>query len=125
MLDRYLLVFFGGGAGALMRYLAGSAIMQRYGGRFPLGTVIINITGSFLIGLLMTLFTERLQPRPNLRLLLVVGVLGGYTTFSSFEYETYQAVRGGSYWMGAINIAGSVVVGYLAVWLGATLAARN
>lgn len=108
-----------------MRYLAGSAIMQRYGGRFPLGTVIINITGSFLIGLLMTLFTERLQPRPNLRLLLVVGVLGGYTTFSSFEYETYQAVRGGSYWMGAINIAGSVVVGYLAVWLGATLAARN
>ena len=108
-----------------MRYLAGSAIMQRYGGRFPLGTVVINITGSFLIGLLMALFTERLQPRPNLRLLLVVGVLGGYTTFSSFEYETYQAVRGGSYWMGVMNVVGSVAVGYLAVWLGAAIAARN
>jgi CrcB protein len=125
MLDRYLLVFFGGGAGALMRYVAGSAIVQRYGGRFPLGTVVINITGSFLIGLLMTLLTERFQPHPNWRLLLVTGVLGGYTTFSSFEYETYQAVRGGSHWMGVINVVGSVVVGYVAVWLGALIAARN
>lgn len=121
-MDRYLLVFFGGGAGALMRYLAGSAIMQRYGGRFPLGTVVINITGSFLIGLLMTLLTERFQPHPNWRLLLVVGVLGGYTTFSSFEYETYQAVRGGSPWFGIINVVGSVVAGYVAVWLGALIA---
>ena len=61
----------------------------------PLGTVIINITGSFLIGLLMTLLTERWSPHPNLRLLLVTGFLGGYTTFSSFEWETLALVRGG------------------------------
>src|SRR5690349_6619722 len=88
-LDRYLMVLVGGGVGALARYILGLAIAERIGGRFPLGTLVINVTGSFLIGLLMTLFTERLQPHPNWRLLLVVGVLGGYTTFSTFEYETF------------------------------------
>ncbi len=119
---RYLVVLFGGGIGALARYLLGTAIMQRFGGRFPLGTFIINVTGCFLIGILMTLLTERLQPHPYWRLLLVVGVLGGYTTFSSFEYETYSSVRDGAVVLGLLNILGSVVFGYLAVWLGVLLA---
>ena len=121
---RYLLIVLGGGAGSLLRYLAGTAIMTRYGRSFPLGTLVINVTGSFLIGLLMTLFTERFQPHANLRLLLVVGFLGGYTTFSSFEWETYAAIREGAFWIGLANVAGSVMFGYLAVWLGATLARR-
>lgn len=82
--------------GSLVRYLLGGVIMGRFGGRFPLGTIIINITGSFFIGLLMTLLTER-QVNPQWRLLLVVGMLGGYTTFSSFEWETYSAVRDGGF----------------------------
>src|SRR5713101_5690483 len=86
----------GGATGSLARYVAGGAIMNRFGGRFPLGTLVINVSGSFFIGLLMALFTERFQPHPNWRLLLVVGFLGGYTTFSTFEYETYSAVRAGS-----------------------------
>ena len=93
---RYLLVVIGGGTGALARYVAASAIMTRFGGKFPLGTLVINVTGSFLIGFLMTMLTERLQLDPRWRLLLVVGFLGGYTTFSSFEWETYTAVRGPS-----------------------------
>jgi len=121
---KYLLVVVGGGIGSLARYLAGTAIMTRFGGRFPLGTLAINVTGSFLIGLLMTYFTERLAPSTNWRPLLVVGFLGGYTTFSSFEWETYSAVRDGGLWLGLLNIAGSVVLGYTAVWLGATLAHR-
>ena len=124
-MDRYLVVLAGAGLGGLARYAAGSWIMTRFGGRFPLGTFLINITGSFLIGVLMTVFTERFQPHPNWRLFLVVGVLGGYTTFSSFEYESYQALREGARWMGLIYMTGSVALGYLGVWLGAMLASRR
>ncbi len=87
MAARYIMVMVGGAVGSLTRYITGSAVMSRFGGRFPLGTFVINVSGSFLIGVLMTLLTERFQPHPNWRLLLVVGFLGGYTTFSSFEYE--------------------------------------
>jgi fluoride exporter len=119
---RYLLIVAGGGIGSLVRYLAGLAIMSRIGTRFPLGTLVINVSGSFLIGLLMTLLTERLQPHPYWRLLLVIGFLGGYTTFSSFEWETYSAIREGGFWIGLANVLGSVLFGYAAVWLGAVLA---
>ena len=121
---RYLLVAIGGGTGALVRYVAASAIMTRFGGKLPLGTLVINVTGSFLIGFLMTMLTERLQLDPRWRLLLVVGFLGGYTTFSSFEWETYTAVRGGELWTGMLNVVSSVILGYVAVTLGSLLARR-
>ena len=124
-MDRYLVVLAGAGLGGLTRYALGTWIMARSGGRFPLGTFLINISGSFFIGLLMTLLTERLHPHPNWRLFLVVGVLGGYTTFSSLEYETLQAIRDGERWMGLLYVAGSVLLGYVAVWLGAVLATRR
>ncbi len=121
---RYLLVVIGGGTGALARYVAASAIMTRFGGKFPLGTLVINVTGSFLIGFLMTMLTERFKLDPNWRLLLVVGFLGGYTTFSSFEWETYSSVRDGGLWMGMLNVVSSVMLGYVAVTLGSLLARR-
>jgi CrcB protein len=121
---RYVLVLVGGGAGALARYIAASAIMARFGGRFPLGTLAINVTGSFLIGFLMTMLTERFHFDPKWRLFLVVGFLGGYTTFSSFGWETYTAVRDGSLRTGMLNVVLSVTLGYIAVWLGVMLARR-
>lgn len=121
-MDKYLVVLAGAGLGGLTRYVAGTWIMAKYGGRFPLGTFVINITGAFLIGVLMTVLTQRFHPHPNWRLFIVVGFLGGYTTFSSFEYETYQAMRDGERWLGLIYVAGSVVLGYLGVWLGSLVA---
>jgi CrcB protein len=123
-MDRFVMVFVGAGAGGLARFIAGTVIMQRYAGRFPLGTFLINVSGSFLIGVLMAFLSERLDLSPNWRLLLVVGFLGGYTTFSSFEYETFVAVRSGSQVLALLNILGSIVFGYIAVWLGAIIGAR-
>ncbi len=123
-MNRYLLVMLGAALGGLARYVIGSVVMQRFGGRFPLGTLVVNVMGCFLIGILMPLLTERGEPRPNLRLLLVVGVLGGYTTFSSFAWESFQAMDEGSRWIGFANVALSVILGYLAVWCGAFLVRR-
>ena len=124
-MDRYLMVMFGGGAGSLARYIVATAIMGRMSARFPLGTVFVNITGSFLVGLLMTLFTESLDLHPNWRLLLVVGFLGGYTTFSSFEWENLALAREDGRWLALLNVVGSVVLGYVAVWLGALAAGKR
>lgn len=120
---RFLLILLGGGAGSLARYAAASAIYSRFGTRFPTGTVVVNVTGCFLIGLIMTLLSER-QSHPYWRFALVIGFVGGYTTFSSFEWETYSAVRSGGFWIGLANIVCSVTLGYAAVWLGALLARR-
>jgi CrcB protein len=123
-MTRYFMVMLGAALGGLARYVIGTAVMQRFTGRFPLGTLVVNVMGCFVIGLLMPLLTERGEPRPNLRLLLVVGVLGGYTTFSSFAWESFQAVDEGSRWIGFANLVLSVILGYLAVWCGALLARR-
>ena len=106
--------------GSLLRYLAGIAIMSRWTGRFPLGTFLINVTGSFAIGVLATLLAD--VTNPLWRPLLITGVLGGYTTFSSFEWETLSAARGGAGGIAWLYLAGSVALGYLACWLGVAVA---
>ena len=123
-MERYLIIMAGGAIGTLARYAASSAIMARVNSRFPFGTFFVNITGCLLIGALMTILADR-GAHPNWRLGLVVGVLGGYTTFSSFEYEAYLSTRTGFPFIALMNVAASVVVGYLAVWLGAALATRH
>ena len=123
-MDRYVAILIGGGVGSLSRYIIGTLIAARLGSRFPYGTVFINITGSFLIGFAMTILTVRTDLNPNWRLLLVVGFLGGYTTFSSYQWETLSLVRDGNGWLGLLNGLGSLIVGYIAVWLGATAAGR-
>ncbi len=121
---KYLLIVLGGGAGSLARYLVANAIATRIASRFPWGTVVVNVTGCFLIGLIMEVLTERAHLHPNWRFGLVIGFLGGYTTFSSFEWETWWLARDGAFWMGLMNAAGSVALGFAAVWLGAMLARR-
>jgi len=123
-MSQYFLVALGAAAGGLARYIVGTAIMQRFGGRFPLGTLIINVTGCFLIGVLMTMITERGTLSSKWQPLLVVGVLGGYTTFSAFGWEAYRSMREGSLFMGLGYVLLSVGLGYIAVWFGASLVRR-
>jgi CrcB protein len=118
----YLIIGAGGFVGAITRYILAVWIGERWGRSFPLGTFIINVTGSFLIGLLMTLMAERFTENPQWRLLLVVGFLGAYTTFSSFEYETGALLKDGEWLFASINVIGSVFVGFIALKLGEIIA---
>lgn len=114
-----LLVGIGGFTGAVLRYLAGSWIFAQSGySWFPFGTLAINIVGCFLIGLLSG-FTETRQTFSNeIRSLLVVGLLGGFTTFSAFGYETLTLVRNGLLLAALGNATGQLILGLLFVWLG-------
>jgi CrcB protein len=116
---RYLCVLGGGAVGSMLRYVAGVAIMSRWSGRFPIATFLINVTGSFAIGVLATVLAR--STNPNLRPLLITGLLGGYTTFSSFEWETFSAARGGAGGIALLYVLGSLIVGYLACWVGAAV----
>lgn len=116
-LIKYLMVGVGGCAGAMARYWLGSYIGEKMGTRFPYGTFVINISGSFLIGLILTLLAET-HWNPNWTYLIPIGFIGAYTTFSTFEYETLRTVQDGQFWMAFLNISLSVVVGFAAVWAG-------
>lgn len=117
-----LVIGIGGFVGAVARYGIAVWIGQRWGRSFPLGTFVINVSGSFLIGLLMTLMAERFTENPQWRLLLVVGFLGAYTTFSTFEYETGALLKDGEWLFAGLNVILSVIVGFVALKLGEVMA---
>jgi CrcB protein len=115
---KYALVGAGGCLGSILRFWLGTYIASRLGTRFPYGTLVINITGSFLIGLVFALMTARTSWSPNWRYLIPIGFIGGYTTFSSFEYETLRTIQDGQIGLGFLYVGLSVVVGFVAVWGG-------
>jgi fluoride exporter len=119
-------VGLGGFVGANARYWIGGWVQARWGAAFPWSTFVINITGSFILGLFVTLLGERYIVRgaPALRLLVAVGFVGAYTTFSTFELETLGLVQTAA-WLRALgNAFGSLFAGFLAVWLGVLLGRR-
>ena len=118
MLARTLAVGVGGFLGASARYLLGGAVYRWLPATFPWATFLINVTGCFGIGFLAVLAEERMVLGPDARLFLMVGVLGGYTTFSTFGYETIALLRDGSLGAASLNVLGQVVLGLLAVWAG-------
>lgn len=122
-LNNLIYVFVGGGTGAVCRYLVTSYIGSVQGIAFPFGTLTVNVVGSFLIGLIMTFAIENVGVLSDAaRFLLVVGFLGGFTTFSSFSMETLTLLKAGSSTTAIFNVLVNVIVGLLAAMSGAMLA---
>lgn len=116
------MIALGGALGAMARYQVAVMIQARIPAGFPWGTFAVNVSGCLVMGAVMTLLTERLVVHPNWRFLVPIGFLGAYTTFSTFELETFRAVSEGGWHIGAANVLGSVLAGYVALWLGIILA---
>lgn len=120
----YLLVGLGGFVGANVRYIVARLVGGLVETGFPLGTFIINVTGSFLLGVVGSIAAQRLVPNSDaVRLALGVGFLGAYTTFSTFEFETNALVQQGAWLAAALNVGVSVTIGLIAVRAGIVLVA--
>jgi CrcB protein len=106
---RFLLVCLGGAAGTGARYLFGGWAQRTLGAGFPYGTLIINAVGSFLLVVIMHLSLETGAISPDARAIFGTGVMGGFTTYSTFNYETFRMIQQGSFGMGALYLAATVV----------------
>lgn len=119
---RWWWIFGAGGLGAVLRFGLAGLVQARAGDAFPWGTWAVNVLGCFGIGLLATAFEERSVLSAELRLALLVGLLGGFTTFSTFGLETWRLLEDAEWGRAAANVLGSVVTGLLAVVMGVRLA---
>jgi CrcB protein len=117
----YVAISIGAVLGANVRYLLGGWLSDRFGTGFPMGTLVINVTGSFVIGLFLTLIGERFVVADWWRPLVAIGFLGSYTTFSTFSFETLALAQSGAWGLAALNIGGSVAGSLVGVYLGTVL----
>ena len=122
---RFLWICLAGAAGTGARYLLSTWLSRASGSAFPWGTLAVNLLGSFLLGAIMTIGLAGLLP-PTLRLTLATGLMGGFTTYSSFNYETLQYLRGDSWLLASVNVGATVLgclaAGLLGIWAGRLLA---
>ena len=117
----YVAVAVGGAFGALARYALDTWVSERTGGLFPWGTLIINVSGAFLLGLLATLAVDRSVLSPEIRPIAMIGFLGAYTTFSTWMLDCWRLAQTGAWPLAAANLLGSVALGLAAVGLGIAL----
>src|ERR1700689_1077939 len=120
-LQKYLLIAIGGALGSVTRYLVGSTVVNRMGTRFPYGTFVINLTACLIIGFSLTWMGRRTGINPAWRFLIPIGFVGAYSTFSTFEWETFIELQSGAFLIAALYVSLSVLLGLLAVWLGTLL----
>lgn len=119
----YFLIFVGAGIGGILRFLCSTLVHKTFGGlAFPLGTFAVNLIGCLVIGYLMQLSESRGVLIGEWRLFVFVGLLGGFTTFSSFGIETFQLIRDGELVYAVANAVGQVGIGLMLVWLGVVVA---
>ena len=117
-MENFILISLGAIFGANARYWLGGWVAERYGTSFPYGTLLINVTGSLVLGFFLTLATERFLLDPRWRLVIAIGFLGGYTTFSTYTYESVNLILTGQWFMGLLNLFGSAILGAMAVVFG-------
>ncbi|NCP86638.1 MAG: fluoride efflux transporter CrcB [Anaerolineae bacterium CG_4_9_14_3_um_filter_57_17] len=120
-MDKFLIISAGAILGANARYWLGGWAAEKFGAAFPYGTLIINVTGSLVLGFFMTLITERFIVDPRWRLFVAIGFLGAYTTFSTYTYESANLILTGQIWAGVLDLLGSSVLGVVAVTTGILL----
>lgn len=121
-MGKLFLVGLAGFVGTLARYALSGVVAKRYGETFPLGTLAVNLIGCFLVGLLFYLMQERFLVNQNVRTIVLIGLLGGFTTFSSLGLQTFTLLQDGEFGFAALNLAASNFFGLLLVWAGYTLA---
>jgi CrcB protein len=117
-MTKILLVGLGGFVGALSRYGLSGIVHRQVGGSFPYGTLVVNVLGCLAVGGFLHLVEDRSMLGPGARVFLSIGLLGGFTTFSSFGYETVELLRAREAGLAVLNVAGNLVLGLSAVWLG-------
>ena len=116
-----LAVAIGGAIGSLLRYLVSKAVQGKVGVDFPLGTMVVNLVGAFLIGFAFSYLVERLTVSPEVRALLITGLLGGLTTFSTFSYESFNLLFNGEGVKFILYVAGTNLIGITMTMLGYNL----
>jgi CrcB protein len=121
-LQRYLLIAIGGALGSIARYEVGSLAAERFGMRFPVGTLVINISACLLIGFSVEFLNRHANIDPAWRYLVPVGFVGAYSTFSTFEWEIWMDFTSGAFWTGVLYMVLSLVAGLLAVAVGSAIA---
>jgi len=117
-MQKTILIAFAGLVGTLIRYWLSGLVARQYGEAFPWGTLVVNLIGCFLAGAIYYLSDERFLISPTLRNIILIGLLGGLTTFSSYGLQTFTLLRDGEIGLATLNIAVSNVLGLFMVWAG-------
>ena len=121
-MTKWLYLFLGGGAGTIVRYICSGLVCQCLGIRFPFGTLAVNLLGCFLAGFFAAIAAGKFVSSPDLCILVIIGFLGGFTTFSTFMLETASLIKEGQVLIAFINVMASVCVGFIVFRLGILLA---
>lgn len=117
-MEKFVFIGLGGFFGSIARYGLTSFVQTKTESHFPYGTMLVNILGCFFIGLFITLFQERIVVGQNIRLFLIIGILGGFTTFSSFSYDTFAMLKTGNILGAGLNAGISLFGCLIATWVG-------
>ena len=121
-LQKYFYIAVGGALGSLARYGLGVFVTDRIGGKFPYGTFIINVTACFIIGFSLAFLGRRTDLSAGWRFLIPIGFVGAYSTFSTFEWETFTKLQSGSFSIASLYVVSSILLGLIAVWCGVMFA---